>query len=92
MHAAILTILLITGGSEPTAADCPSTIGDEYVLTDGNYYGPMVVATERFCRWHRFSPPDLYAPRHGYDSMWYRYFYHPTYNYRHQFNFPWRSP
>jgi len=102
MQAALLTFLLAAGVSPPVAenagptktvtSDYPYTFSDYSAVEPGLYNGYPVVVGEHFCRFRRFSPPSLYCPRNGYDSVWYRYFYQPTYNYRHQFNFPWHSP
>jgi len=102
MQSALLTFLLAAGVSQTVAenavpaktvtSECPCKFSGYSAVEPGLYHGYPVAVGEHFCRLGRFLPPSLYYPRNGYNSVWYQYFYRPTYNYRHQFNFPWHSP
>ena len=102
MNAALLSIVLAAGVSQSTNGDTVPAVtatvessalenhsGD---MVEIPYEGHPIVMQGHFNRCGRFSPPDLYCPRQGYQSGWYRFFYRPTFNYRHQFDFPWHSP
>ena len=107
MYTALLTFVLVASGPQPVVmpepvatpepqpgaplvAECPCPPRDYREGVAGCMYGPP--PRYPFRQLQRLHPPCLYAPRQGYDWYWYRFFYRPTFDYRRQFNFPWRSP